>query len=80
MKECKLTGQHLRDYSYEILGLKSGASKAEVKEAYRTLAKRWHPDQFLQDETQRQQAEAKIKLINNAYQWLKHDVNSQQTA
>lgn len=80
MKECKLTSQRLRDYSYEILGLKLGASKAEVKEAYRTLAKRWHPDQFTQDEAQREQAEAKIKLINNAYQWLKHDANSQETA
>lgn len=29
---------------YEILGLKPGASQMEVKQAYRKLAKVWHPD------------------------------------
>jgi DnaJ domain len=31
------------DY-YALLGLKSGASKEEVKKAYRALARKWHPD------------------------------------
>lgn len=30
--------------NYEILGIKYGASKDEVKHAFRTLTKRYHPD------------------------------------
>jgi hypothetical protein len=32
------------DDPLSVLGLQSGASSAEVEEAYRQLAKRWHPD------------------------------------
>jgi DnaJ-class molecular chaperone len=33
-----------KDNPYTILGLKQGASKDEVKKAYRNLAKKHHPD------------------------------------
>ena len=56
---------------YEILGLKPGASPAELKQAYRRLAKIWHPDRFTHDSQLKQQAEEKIKTINEAYQQLK---------
>ena len=55
---------------YKRLNLKIGASIAEVKAAYRTLAKRWHPDQF-SDLEQKQQAEEELKKINDAYQKIK---------
>ncbi len=55
---------------YEILGLKVGALPAEVKQAYRELAKLWHPDRF-SDPQQKLRAEEEIKQINQAYQSLK---------
>lgn len=56
---------------YDILGLQSGASLAEIKQAYRELAKQWHPDRFPHDSPQQRQAEAKLKDINEAYHYLK---------
>jgi molecular chaperone DnaJ len=32
-----------RDY-YEVLGISKDATEADVKKAYRTLAKKFHPD------------------------------------
>lgn len=38
----------IRHY-FQILGLKPGASLEEIKKAYRSLAKLWHPDRFSQN-------------------------------
>ncbi len=57
---------------YKILGIASGASKSEVKQAYRILAKTWHPDRFPRDSPLRHQAEEKLKAINEAYHHLKN--------
>lgn len=56
---------------YELFGLKFGASQAEIKQAYRQLVKRWHPDRFPHNSSQQQAAEEKIKQLNEAYQVLK---------
>ena len=56
---------------YEILKLKPGASLGEVKQAYRDLAKVWHPDCFPDAPELKQKAEEEIKKINEAYQQLK---------
>ncbi|QSV46701.1 DnaJ C-terminal domain-containing protein [Geobacter benzoatilyticus] len=50
------------DY-YEVLGLKKGASEAEIKKAYRKLAVKYHPDKNPGDKA----AEDKFKEINEAY-------------
>lgn len=57
-------------HAYEILGLKPGVSQVEIKQAYRQLVKIWHPDRCTHPQ-QKQQAEARIKQINAAYNLLK---------
>ncbi len=54
-----------RDY-YEVLGVDKSASDADIKKAYRNLAKKYHPDANPGDAT----AEAKFKEINEAYSVL----------
>lgn len=55
-----------RDY-YDVLGIKKGASKDEIKSAYRKLAKVYHPDN---KETGN---EAKFKEVQEAYDILYDD-------
>ena len=54
-----------RDY-YEVLGVQKGATEAEIKKAYRKLAKENHPDLHPGDK----EAEARFKEINEAYEVL----------
>ena len=54
-----------RDY-YEVLGIDKGASDVEIKKAFRTMAKQYHPDVNQDDKT----AEAKFKEVNEAYEVL----------
>ena len=51
-----------RDY-YEVLGVDRNASEADIKKAYRGLAKKYHPDMNPGDA----EAEAKFKEVNEAY-------------
>jgi len=53
-----------KDY-YDILGLKKGAGTDEVKQAYKRLAKKYHPDI-----SKEENAEEKFKEILEAYQVL----------
>jgi molecular chaperone DnaJ len=57
-----------RDY-YDVLGLKRGASEADIKAAFRRLAKEHHPDRNPDDKS----AEQKFKEINEAYEILKDE-------
>ena len=52
------------------LGLKAGATDAEVKTAYRLYVKAWHPDRFPGDEKSKSAAQEKLKCINSAYEFL----------
>ena len=55
-----------RDY-YDVLGVQKNASDAEIKKAFRNLAKENHPDSNRGDEG----AETRFKEINEAYENLK---------
>ena len=52
---------------YEILNIKQTATEKEIKNAYRTLAKKYHPDTYKGDKNV---AEEKMKIINEAYDVL----------
>ncbi len=54
-----------RDY-YEVLGVSKTATDEELKKAYRSMAKKYHPDLHPDDA----EAEAKFKEVNEAYEVL----------
>ncbi len=51
-----------RDY-YEVLGLSKGASESDIKNAFRKMAMKYHPDRNPNDK----EAEEKFKEVNEAY-------------
>jgi DnaJ-class molecular chaperone len=55
----------MKDY-YQELGVSRGANDQEIKQAYRKLARKYHPDINPGDK----QAEARFKAINEAYEVL----------
>ena len=54
-----------RDY-YDVLGLKKNATSAELKKAFRKLARKYHPDLNPNDKA----SERKFKEMNEAYEVL----------
>ena len=59
-----------KDY-YDILNVRRNASEQEIKQAYRRLARKHHPDVNPDDKS----AEAKFKKINEAYEVLSDKKN-----
>jgi len=56
-----------KDY-YEILGIDRSASEGDIKQAYRNMARKYHPD--VSKDVDKKTAEDRFKEINEAYEVL----------
>ncbi len=63
-----------KDY-YKILGVERGANEAEIKKAFRSAARKYHPDQAKGD---KKEAERKFKESSEAYEVLGDKQKRQQ--
>jgi len=63
LRRC-LHGSKIFENPYRVLGIKAGATKKEIKSAYRDLVKTCHPDLFPDDKSK----EAEFRRIQEAYE------------
>ena len=60
--------------AYKILEIEKSATDAEVKKAYREMAKKYHPDKLQHmDEAYRQGAEEKFTKVQEAYETIQKE-------
>lgn len=65
--------QHLSDNHYKTLGVELDASEAQLKQAYRRLAGKWHPDKWATAaDSQQQHAKVVFEKIKLALDTLCH--------
>ena len=58
---------------YEVLGIGRSATDEEVKAAYRSLARKYHPDNYTDDNPLKNLAEEKMQDINAAYDAIQNE-------
>ncbi|MEX0315801.1 MAG: DnaJ domain-containing protein, partial [Allomuricauda sp.] len=62
------------DNPYKILEIKKTATDDEVKKAYRTMAKKYHPDRVVtENEAIKKGAEEKFKEVQKAYEIIQKE-------
>ena len=62
------------DNAYKILEIDKTATDDEIKKAYRTMAKKYHPDRVnTQDEAIKKGAEEKFKEVQRAYEEIQNE-------
>ena len=60
---------------YSVLGVGRNATEEEIKKAYKTLSRKYHPDANINNPN-RDQAEEKFKEIQAAYQQIMKEKTS----
>ncbi|KAK1560899.1 hypothetical protein Q3G72_032052 [Acer saccharum] len=55
---------------YSVLGLRKQASATEIRDAYRKLALKWHPDRCMKDPLVAGEAKRRFQQIQEAYSVL----------
>ena len=65
---------YLSIYPYQVLGIDRRADTSEVKKAYRTLAKVYHPDKQADSSVEeKEKAEKEFLKVAQAYEILSND-------
>ena len=54
-------------YAYQVLGLPTSASPHAIRQAYRRMARLWHPDLFRSATSEHAEATQMMKIINEAF-------------
>jgi DnaJ-class molecular chaperone len=62
---------------YEVLGVSTSATSADIKKAYRKLAMKYHPDKQNDNNNDNTEAEDRFKEISSAYNVLSDDAKKQ---
>ncbi len=62
--------------AYRILELSTPKTLEEVREAYSIQVKAWHPDRFEGDSKMHRVGTAKMKLVNEAFKFVKDNWNN----
>jgi hypothetical protein len=59
-------------HAYQVVGVPLSATPASIKQSYRRLVKRWHPDFYTSDTVEYAEATQMTKAINESYSLIEN--------
>jgi hypothetical protein len=59
-------------HAYQVLGVPLSATSASIKQSYRRLVKRWHPDLYQSGAVEHAEATLMTKAINESYSFIEN--------